>query len=215
MGVLKVLVDGEWVEVGGGSGAGAEEVFVGPTDPGVISSYDLWYDTDAPPPVSIVGLPGGGLAGQVLSKLTSADFNTQWQTVKASAGNVYGVNMYNAALSSLFTVPQGAAVPALTIPLPAAPAGSLLDISWTCYCNCTVGTGSAFLSCDVNGVSQYPTVVVNDANSLMTYSGRVVNVAQPVGVPFNVRLMVAKGNAGGSVVLQTNNTVLSVVSYRP
>lgn len=32
----------------GGGGSGAEEVFIGPSDPGL--PYELWYDTDAPSP---------------------------------------------------------------------------------------------------------------------------------------------------------------------
>lgn len=45
-GVLKVKVGGTWQPVMGG----AEEVFVGPNDPG--DPYEIWYDTDEP-----VGLP--------------------------------------------------------------------------------------------------------------------------------------------------------------
>lgn len=44
MPTLKAKVGGVWVPVGGGSGGGAEEVYVGANDPG--AGFDLWYDTD-------------------------------------------------------------------------------------------------------------------------------------------------------------------------
>lgn len=50
MTVLKARINGQWLAVSGG-GAGADEVFVGPTDPiTTIPSAELWYDTDAPDP---------------------------------------------------------------------------------------------------------------------------------------------------------------------
>ena len=43
MGILRVKVNGQWVDIG----TGGDEVFVGPNDPGANSGLDLWYDTDA------------------------------------------------------------------------------------------------------------------------------------------------------------------------
>lgn len=43
MGVLRVRVDGQWVDVG----SGQQEVAVQADDPG--GAFDLWYDTDAVP----------------------------------------------------------------------------------------------------------------------------------------------------------------------
>ena len=46
-GALKAKVNGEWVLASSASGGGgAEEVYVGPTEPSL--TYDIWYDTDAP-----------------------------------------------------------------------------------------------------------------------------------------------------------------------
>ncbi len=53
MAVLRALINGVWVDVGGGSG-GPEEVFVGPADPGVGAGYDLWYDSDAVNPAQTI-----------------------------------------------------------------------------------------------------------------------------------------------------------------
>jgi len=123
--------------------------------------------------------------------------------------------MYQAALAANTNL-TNAAQTLCTAALPAAPAGSLLDISHTSYCNTNaVGTGSVFLTLWVNGSPVGPTTVVNDSINLMTYSGRVVNVAQPVGVPFNVELKGQKAVAGGTAIMQATNTTLSVVSYRP
>jgi hypothetical protein len=80
MAVLRALINGAWVDVGGGSGAAADEVFVGPDDPGLSGSYEMWYDSDAPSPTSGIGIPGGGTTGQVLAKSSSADFDAAWQT---------------------------------------------------------------------------------------------------------------------------------------
>lgn len=62
MGVLKVKVDGSWVDVS----SAADEVAVQPTDPG--AGFDLWYDTDATPvvpsPASVVGYAQGPTSNQ-------------------------------------------------------------------------------------------------------------------------------------------------------
>ena len=73
MGVLRVNVGGQWIDIPGG----ADEVFIGPSDPGL--TYELWFDTDAstPPPTG-TGLPAGGAAGMVLTKATATDFDATW-----------------------------------------------------------------------------------------------------------------------------------------
>lgn len=43
---------------GGGGGSGAEEVFIGPSDPG--TPYELWYDTDATPVRAYTTKSAGG-----------------------------------------------------------------------------------------------------------------------------------------------------------
>lgn len=56
--------------------AGADEVSIGTDDPG--AGYELWYDTDEVAS-SMMGLvPNGGVAGQVLGKKSTTDFDTQW-----------------------------------------------------------------------------------------------------------------------------------------
>lgn len=66
-GILKVKLtapDGSftWQNVtsGGGGAGGAEEVFVGPSDPGV--GFELWYDTDAGP---VGGLEASSFVGEI------------------------------------------------------------------------------------------------------------------------------------------------------
>jgi hypothetical protein len=49
MAILKAKVNGEWVPVTAGGGA-SEEVFIGATDPGVTSTHELWFDSDAVSP---------------------------------------------------------------------------------------------------------------------------------------------------------------------
>jgi len=183
MGVLRVKVSGNWVDVGGS----ADVVWVNPdapTDPNI----EMWYDTDA----FGLGLGGGPVQGVV-----------------------YGVNMYNGVLGANTAIPQTTAIAMITIAMPAAPAGTLLDLGITAYINSSVGHGSAFLSWRVNGVTAGPTIVVTDETALRTYSGRVVNVAAPTGIAYNIDLMAAKSNAGGSAIMQGTNSYLSVVSYRP
>jgi len=72
--------DGSWALPAGGvlpTDPGLQEVFVGPTDPGLV--YELWYDTDSPPASSPgAGLPSGGSAGQVLTKQSVSSFDAVW-----------------------------------------------------------------------------------------------------------------------------------------
>lgn len=75
MPVLKAKIDGVWVPLGSG-GSGNDEVAIGPTvptDPGI----ELWYDTDDPQGQA-GGVPSGGVAGQVLTKLGNEDYNVGW-----------------------------------------------------------------------------------------------------------------------------------------
>lgn len=169
-----------------------------------------------PPNLALGDIIGEPWVDAVVAELTDLAAPSVRYPPKPSAGVVYGINHYVAMLSANTLAPQGAAIAVITIAMPSAPAGTLLDISLTVYMNCAVGHGSAFLSARVNGVSQPPTVVVTDENALRTYSGRIVNVAAPVGVPYNIDLMAAKTNAGGTAQLQGgSNTLLTVVSYRP
>jgi hypothetical protein len=46
MPVLKAYINGEWVRVGGGSGGGTDEVWIGNDEP-VDPAIELWYDPDA------------------------------------------------------------------------------------------------------------------------------------------------------------------------
>jgi hypothetical protein len=138
-----------------------------------------------------------------------------WRPVSPSVGGFYGINHYHAVLATNTNAPQTTAVPVLTIAMPAAPAGSLLDMSLTAYINSAAGHGGGFLSFRVNGVIAGPTVVVPDIAWLGSLSGRCVNVAQPVGIAYNIDMMAAKAAAGGNVILTSTNTVLSIVSYRP
>ena len=126
------------------------------------------------------------------------------------------VTHYVAVLGSPATFNTGAAVPILTIAMPATPAGTKLDISFTMYANSgPLGHGGGFINADVNGTDVSPTVVIPDIIALASWSGRVVNVSPPVNVAYNVRLKIAKYQAGGGIVAQTTNTNLCVVAYRP
>jgi hypothetical protein len=49
MAMLKAKVNGVWVPVTAGGGA-SEEVYIGATDPGVTTSHELWFDSDAVSP---------------------------------------------------------------------------------------------------------------------------------------------------------------------
>jgi hypothetical protein len=61
----------------------------------------LWLDTDEP--ASTTGLvPTGGTAGQVLSKINSTDYNTQWSSISVDLTTV-GLNQ-NAPASSIETM---------------------------------------------------------------------------------------------------------------
>lgn len=134
---------------------------------------------------------------------------------KPSAGVVYGINQYFAALgpnTAILNTPTNL----ITIAMPSAPAGSFLDLSWMVYINQgVVGTTGTVFSPSVNGVAAPVTCVVDDKISLMSYSGRVSNVAQPVGVAYNIVLIGQKLAAGGTIQAQGTNTILSIVSYRP
>jgi hypothetical protein len=72
-----IYYDGFWVE--------QSPAIAGPKgEPGVVASASepsdtdvLWLDTDEEPDVPV---PAGGTTGQVLAKVDSADYNTQWVT---------------------------------------------------------------------------------------------------------------------------------------
>lgn len=130
-------------------------------------------------------------------------------------GVVYGVNMYDVALGAGYALTT-VATSILTQAMPAAPAGTLLDLSMSIYTSVAVGIGNGFFNFRINGVTAAtPTTVVPDLTAVMSYAGRLVNVAAPVGVPYNVEIMAAKAAAGGVCTALASHTHLSVVSYRP
>lgn len=151
----------------------------------------------------------------VVAELTDLAAPSSRYPAKPSAGVVYGINQYEQALGTTTDVPQSIAATFVTIAMPAAPAGSLLSLSMTCYVNSTVGHGGGFMWFRVNGAVVGAAVVITDETALRTYSGRAVNIAQPVGIAYNIELTAAKNAAGGVLKLVTTNTHLSVVSYRP
>jgi hypothetical protein len=66
MGVLRALVNGQWVDVAGGN----DEVFVGPDDPALsIPTAELWYDTDD----TVSGLPWNQPWGRLGYAVKSGD----------------------------------------------------------------------------------------------------------------------------------------------
>jgi hypothetical protein len=73
--VLYISDGAAWIAAGGG--AGADEVFIGTSDPG--SSYELWYDTDAPSPNPAGGIPPGGDYNDLLIKVGATDYDTEWR----------------------------------------------------------------------------------------------------------------------------------------
>lgn len=73
MPTLKARIGGAWVPIAG-VGSGADEVFIGPNDPG--AAYELWYDSDDPgsgmvvvesavftPSLNAIAIGTGGSAG--------------------------------------------------------------------------------------------------------------------------------------------------------
>lgn len=135
---------------------------------------------------------------------------------KPSAGVVYGVTLYDAVVAATTAVPQSVATVFATIAMPAAPAGSKLDMSITALVNSVTGHGGGFMWFRVNGVVASPPIVLADDTSLRSYSGRCNNVTPPTGVPYNIELTAAKNGAGGTLNINgANNSHLSVVSYRP
>jgi len=88
MPVIKALIGGQWVEVGGSSGSGADEVFIGPTEPGLAAGYELWVDTDDD---SGGGGGGGGAA------LAEGYFFSRMKGNTTTFGNNYIAMLPNAA----------------------------------------------------------------------------------------------------------------------
>jgi hypothetical protein len=81
----------------------------------------------------------------------------QWVDIGSgvpSAGGVYGIAMYHSLLASTTSV-SNVRTTLVTIPMPASPVGTLLDISWMVYENQTaVGTTGTIYIAQVNGVDQ-------------------------------------------------------------
>jgi hypothetical protein len=138
-----------------------------------------------------------------------------WVPHRPLNGTAYGVTHYSNTLGAN-TPLSNAQVLLCSVAMPSAPAGSLLDISWMAYITQTVtGSAGAVVYAQVNTVNQNPQAVVDDRLQAMSYTGRLTNIAQPVGAPFNVQLYGQKLAAGGTVNAQGTNTALHVVSYRP
>jgi hypothetical protein len=92
MGALFVKVGSSWVPVSGGT----EEVFVGPTDPGLSSAYDLWIDSDAP--------------AQTLPAPSAYAWNSQCISVSPTSGTVQGITQAAPALADGFHLGTAAGV---------------------------------------------------------------------------------------------------------
>ena len=121
-----------------------------------------------------------------------------------------------ATLASTTSLPYGSRATLATINMPATPAGTKLDISWTSYINSNVvGHQCGFLRAIVNGVEVQPTTVIPDMIALASWSGRIVNVSAPTNVAYTVLLQGDKGASGGSIAAQAGgNTNLCVVAFR-
>lgn len=137
-----------------------------------------------------------------------------WVRLSPSAGTVYGVTMFRAALAAglaLTTAQQTVA----QVAIPACPPGSLIDVGINAYVNQgTVGTGTAFLSITMGGTVYGPTLVVGDRVQLESYSMRVVNVPGPAAAS-NLIFQAQKGAAGGAVTLTAPHCTIEAVLYRP
>jgi hypothetical protein len=79
MGVLRVNIGGEWIDISGNGGT--DEVRVGSAEPP--AGVELWYDTDDTPELAAGLLPAGGAAGQVLAKTSAVDYAAAWQNQDA------------------------------------------------------------------------------------------------------------------------------------
>lgn len=186
------------------SGGGEASIAVGPDAPVGPDDGDLWWDTDEP---SIFDTLVDVAALAINSEFTSR------YPAKPSAGVVYGINHYNAVLGGVVTVTQ-VGVTILTISMPVAGLGALLDISFNIYMNSIIGHGGGFVSMWVNAVQAGPTIVVPDITALASWSGRIANVVPPSSGTYNIELKAAKGASGGTLAAQSVNTAFTVVSYR-
>jgi len=110
MGVLRVLIDGVWVDIGGAS----DEVVVGPNDPILLTpTAELWYDTDATNVASVPLASGRNLLdnGQMAIKqrgtTATAVSGVQWLADRWAVANVGvgAVNLVYGAMASFFASP--------------------------------------------------------------------------------------------------------------
>ena len=100
----------QWISVGGGSGSGGPDITTSPNPPENPSPNDLWVDSetgilyvyyndgDSSQWISVgggsggqggaggVGVPAGGDSNQILSKIDSSDYNTQWVDPPSGSG---------------------------------------------------------------------------------------------------------------------------------
>ena len=84
MPTLKANIGGVWTPISSGAGGGTDEVSVGPSPP-TDPNIELWFDSDAPGPVSVgVGLPSAGTTGQVLVKQSATDYDATWKSLVQS-----------------------------------------------------------------------------------------------------------------------------------
>lgn len=179
-------------------------------DPAANTAELLYRDGVSTPSQNPSGtweLPIAQIAGSALTDLRR-------RLNPPSAGQVYGVDQYNPTLGASIALTVTTQT-ILTQAMPAAPAGTLLDIAMTVYHSSGVGAGPAFYVIEVNGVAKIPNMIIPDATLLMTYSARIVGIAPPVSAPYNITLRAVKTNAGGTATALATHTGLSIVSYRP
>jgi hypothetical protein len=75
-----------------------------------VSTEVLWVDTDE----SAIEIPSGGTAGQVLAKVNSADFNTQWANAVSIpdfnnlvAASTFPIKLNEQTISANYAIPAG------------------------------------------------------------------------------------------------------------
>jgi hypothetical protein len=182
MGVLRVNIGGEWVDISGNGGT--DEVSVGaiePTEPGV----ELWYDTEDTPELAGL-LPAGGTLGQALVKKTAADYDTEWRSsysvvaysqVTANQTGIAANTLTNiTGLSVTFTALANHRY-RVSMHTQAVPGAPSTCIGFALDSGVVVAQDGSYMGVSANGLDLFPSRILVPVPGAHTYYGAIQIIA--------------------------------------
>jgi hypothetical protein len=153
-----------------------------------------WVDVGGPGP----GVPAGGTADQVLTKVDATDFNTKWATRPVAT-------LQRAAGGTGVTINPGTPYVPFSVNVPAVAWNRIMVITWQYYVSMAAGTSCAGALYDGVG-NELSTVTTTTAFLTGTY---METMTANVGKTYSIRL--AAAGAGVSVFADGHTNHINIV----